>query len=199
MTKFLLTAAVITGLLAALANLVRRKWLFNILALAIQYVCIFIVFPKTDGFMHALIKVIVGLMSTLIIFLTIQSTGAVKREPFEFKLSAGELFRMLSAVFLVTLVVLASPWLLKEVFPQSNIYVLILSLGLALIGLLQLGSKTESLYVIIGLLTFLSGFELLYGSLEFSALLEALFAIVNLLIAIAGAFFIVKDLETETP
>ncbi len=76
---------------------------------------------------------------------------------------------------------------------------MILSLGLALIGLLQLGSKTESLYVIIGLLTFLSGFELLYGSLEFSALLEALFAIVNLLIAIAGAFFIVKDLETETP
>ena len=179
MTKFLLTAAVITGLLVALANLVRRKWLFNILALAIQYVCIFIVFPKTDGFMHALIKIIVGLMSTLIIYLTIQSTGAVKREPFEFKLSAGELFRTLSAVFLVTLVVLASPWLLKEVFPQSNIYVLILSLGLALIGLLQLGSKTESLYVIIGLLTFLSGFELLYGSLEFSALLEALFAIVN--------------------
>lgn len=150
--------------------------------------------------MHALIKIIVGLMSTLIIYLTIQNTGAVKREPFEFKLSAGELFRMLSAVFLVTLVVLASPpWLLKEVFPQSNIYILILSLGLALIGLLQLGSKTESLYVIIGLLTFLSGFELLYGSLEFSALLEALFAIVNLLIAIAGAFFIVKDLETETP
>ena len=72
------------------------------------------------------------------------------------------------------------------------------SLGLVILGLLQLGMITEPLYVIIGLLTFLSGFELLYGSMEFSTVLEALFAAVNLGLALVGAYIIVKDEEPET-
>lgn len=197
MSNLLIIFAVIIGLLAGLVNLIRRKWLLNVTGLAIQYICIFIVFPKTEGITHALVKIIVGLMATLIIYLTILSTGSIKREPLQFRLSTGELFRGLSGLFLVSLVIMASPWLQAEVFPNNSVPVIALSLGLAILGLLQLGSKVEALYVIIGLLTFLSGFELLYGSLEFSTLLEALFTIVNLLIAIAGAFFIVKDLELE--
>ncbi|NLG41023.1 MAG: hypothetical protein GX544_04905, partial [Chloroflexi bacterium] len=46
-------------------------------------------------------------------------------------------------------------------------------------------------------LTFLSGFEMLYSALEFSYLLEALLVAVNLLLAIVGAFFIVKNSESE--
>jgi hypothetical protein len=48
--------------------------------------------------------------------------------------------------------------------------------GLAVLGLLQASMISEPFYVIIGLLTFLSGVELLYASLELSILLEALFA-----------------------
>lgn len=41
-------------------------------------------------------------------------------------------------------------------------------------------------YIILGLLTFLSGFELLYAALELSLLLEALFAGINLGLALVG-------------
>ena len=63
-------------------------------------------------------------------------------------------------------------------------------------GLLQLGTIREPFYLAIGILTFLSGFELLYSALEFSYLLEALLVAVNLLLAIVGAFFIVKNAES---
>ena len=197
MSKILPWIAVSIGLLAAWINLVRRKWVVNVIGLGIQYLCIFFVFPKTESIMPSLIKVFVGLMVTLVIYLTILSTGSIRREKIRFNLSAGELFRGLSGIFLILLLRWAIPWLGAEVFPQSGSPTLALALGLILLGLLQLGSKSEPLYIIIGLLTFLSGFELLYGSLEFSALIEALFALVSLLLALAGAY-IIKDQETET-
>jgi len=69
---------------------------------------------------------------------------------------------------------------------------------LILIGLMQLGTIREPFYLVIALLTFLSGFELLYSALEFSYLLEAQLVAVNLLLAIVGAFFIVKNAESES-
>ena len=198
MSTILPWIAVFFGILAALINLVRRKWLVNVIGLAVQYLCIFIAFPRTDGIVPALLKVIVGLMVALVIYLTILSTGSIRKDKIDLRLSTGELFRGISGVFLILLMYWAVPWLQSEVFPQSSAPALTLGFGLILLGLLQLGSKAEPLYVIIGLLTFLSGFELLYGSLEFSALTEAMFAMVNLLLAQTGAYFIIKDLETET-
>lgn len=197
MSQILPWIAVVIGLSAAWVNLVRRQWVVNVIGLAIQYLCIFLVFPKTESIMPALIKVIVGSMVALVIYLTILSTGSIRREKISFKLSAGELFRGSSGALLILIMYWTVPWLKAEIFPQSSGPALTLGLGFILLGLLQLGSKAEPLYIIIGLLTFLSGFELLYGSLEFSALIEALFALVNLLLAQAGAYFIVKDLETE--
>nr|MBP7213452.1 hypothetical protein [Anaerolineaceae bacterium] len=69
--------------------------------------------------------------------------------------------------------------------------------GLMLTGIMQLGTIREPLYLAIGLLTFLSGFQLLYSALEFSYLLEALFVAVNLLLGIVGSFFIVKNAESR--
>jgi len=69
---------------------------------------------------------------------------------------------------------------------------------LILFGLFQMGTITEPLYLAIGLLTFLSGFELLYASLEFSRILEALFTAVNLSLALVGSYFIIKDVESRS-
>lgn len=197
MTDLFLIIVVIIGLTVALINLSRRVWLVNIVCLFIQYLFVFILYPKAEGLIPALIKLLVGLMVSLIIYLTLLSTGEIHRSKIKFRVSAGELFRALSGLFLILLVILATPWLHAEIFPNSSVFIIIFSFGLILLGLLQLGSKVEPLYVVIGLLTFLSGFELLYGSLEFSAILEALFTAVNLILAIAGAFFIIKDLESE--
>jgi len=87
------------------------------------------------------------------------------------------------------------PALQSEVFPQSSLPLLLASFSLLVLGLFQASLIAEPFYVIIGLLTFLSGVELLYASLELSILLEALFAGVNLGLALVGAFFVIKDAE----
>ncbi|MEA4959089.1 MAG: hypothetical protein VB029_05220, partial [Anaerolineaceae bacterium] len=130
--------------------------------------------------------------------LTLVSLGTLQPLQYIFRFSLGEIFRGLAGIFMIIAVTLFTPGLRTEVFPLTSLPVLTASLGLVILGLLQLGMITEPLYVIIGLLTFLSGFELLYGSMEFSTVLEALFAAVNLGLALVGAYIIVKDEEPET-
>ena len=64
--------------------------------------------------------------------------------------------------------------------------------GLLLIGLglLHLGITSDVFQVVLGLLTVLSGFDVLYTTVESSALVTALLAIVNLGLALAGAYFL---------
>jgi hypothetical protein len=89
------------------------------------------------------------------------------------------------------------PQLQPAVFPTVPNTYLFLSLSLLVLGILQLGTTREPFYLAIGILTFLTGFQLLYNQLDFSLMLEALLVAVNLLLAIVGSFFIVKDAEGE--
>ncbi len=185
-------------LFMALINLVRRQWLVNMGALALQYGMVFLLLITFRNPSLGIIKLLVGLMVTLILYLTLVSLGTLQPLQYIFRFSLGEIFRGLAGIFMIIAVTLFTPGLRTEVFPLTSLPVLTASLGLVILGLLQLGMITEPLYVIIGLLTFLSGFELLYGSMEFSTVLEALFAAVNLGLALVGAYIIVKDEEPET-
>jgi len=51
--------------------------------------------------------------------------------------------------------------------------------------------------VIVGLLTVLAGFEIMYAAVESSALVTALLAVVNLGLALAGAYFM--NVNQEKP
>jgi hypothetical protein len=64
--------------------------------------------------------------------------------------------------------------------------------GLLLIGLglLHLAFTSDSFRVICGLLTLLSGFEVLYAAIESSILVTALLAVVNLGLALTGAYIL---------
>lgn len=198
MSTSLQMVIVYTCLLMALINLVRRQWLVNMGALALQYGMVFLLLITFRNPSLGIIKLLVGLMVTLVLYLTLVSLGTLQPLQYIFRFSLGEIFRGLAGIFMIIAVTLFTPGLRTEVFPLTSLPVLTASLGLVILGLLQLGMITEPLYVIIGLLTFLSGFELLYGSMEFFTVLEALFAAVNLGLALVGAYIIVKDEEPET-
>ena len=198
MSTSLQMVIVYTCLLMALINLVRRQWLVNMGALALQYGMVFLLLITFRNPSLGIIKLLVGLMVTLVLYLTLVSLGTLQPLQYIFRFSLGEIFRGLAGIFMIIAVTLFTPGLRTEVFPLTSLPVLTASLGLVILGLLQLGMITEPLYVIIGLLTFLSGFELLYGSMEFSTVLEALFAAVNLGLALVGAYILVKDEEPET-
>ncbi len=62
------------------------------------------------------------------------------------------------------------------------------SLLLAGMGLLQLGTSAQPFRVVLGLLTVLSGFEIIYAAVESSTLVAALLAAINLSLALTGAY-----------
>jgi hypothetical protein len=190
--------AVVVLLLSAAVNLVRRQWALNVIALAIQYVCIFLLILEVRTPLLAAIKVIVGLMVTTMLYMTLISSGLIESLLIRRRFSSGEVFRSTVALLLGLISYLTASGLQQSAFPQSSQLLLTASLGLILFGLFQMGTITEPLYLVIGLLTFLSGFELLYASLEFSRALEALFTVVNLSLALVGSYFIVKDVESRS-
>ena len=189
-------AAVIL-LLCAAVNLVRRHWVLNVAVLALQYVCVFLIILEVRTPLLAGIKLIVGLMVSLMIYQILRSSGLIDSLFSRQRLTSGEVFRGTIALLLVLISHLAAPKVKLSIFPQSSELLLTASMGLMLFGLFQMGTITEPLYLVIGMLTFLSGFELLYASLEFSRVLEALFTAINLLLALVGSFFIVKDVESR--
>lgn len=197
MTELLESLPVYLALLASLLNLVRRQWTLNLIALLVQFVCLFPILLKIMPLQLALIHPFTGLMVTLILYLTLVGVGGIESVNLRRRLTSGEIFRGLAGIFLIATLRAFLPQIQQAVFPTVSGNHLFLSLGLILIGLLQLGTIREPFYLAIGVLTFLSGFELLYSALEFSFLLEALFVAVNLLLAIVGAFFIVKNAESE--
>ena len=198
MNETLRTITVVVLLLATAINLVRRQWAINILALGFQYICFFLIILDVRSPLLAAIKLIVGLMVTLMLYLTVVSSGLIESLLRPRRPTAGEVFRGTIALLLVLISFRAGTGLQQSAFPQSSQLLLTASLGLILFGLFQMGTITEPLYLVIGLLTFLSGFELLYASLEFSRVLEALFTAVNLSLALVGSYFIVKDVESRS-
>jgi len=156
-------------LLAAGINLVRRQWALNILALGLQYICVFLIILEVRSPLLAAIKLIVGLMVSLMLYMTLVSSGLIESLLVRRRLSSGEVFRGTIALLLVLISILLSPVLQQSAFPQSSQLLLTASVGLILFGLFQMGTITEPLYLVIGLLTFLSALSFFMPAWNFPA------------------------------
>lgn len=197
MSGILYTIALYLALFAALLILIRRQWTLNLIALAVQFLCLFPILRSFLPLQLAIIQPFTGLMVTLILYLTLINVGGIKRVDLRQRPTSGEFFRALAGILLLSLLRAFIPQLQPAVFPSVPGTYLYLSLGLLVLGILQLGTTREPFYLAIGILTFLTGFQLLYQQLDLSLMLEAFLVAVNLLLAIVGAFFIVKDAEGD--
>ena len=65
-------------------------------------------------------------------------------------------------------------------------------------SLLHLGITSDPFQVIIGLLTLMAGFEILYAFVENSALVTASLAVIDLGLALAGAYFLNSTQEMNS-
>jgi hypothetical protein len=82
---------------------------------------------------------------------------------------------------------------LPEIRPEQAIGGLIL----IAIGLVHLGLTATPLRVVLGLLTTLSGFEILYAAIERSNLVAGLLALVNLGLALIGVYLLLAPTLEE--
>lgn len=101
----------------------------------------------------------------------------------------GRIVALLTAL-LVWLTVFSILQTVSNIFPGLSQVQALAGLLLIGMGLIQLGFSNRSFRVILGLLTLLSGFEIIYASIENSALVAGLLASVNLGIALVGAYLL---------
>jgi hypothetical protein len=175
----------ITGLLLLSSRNIR--WLPLILGL--QYVGVFLLVSISSTIGLALVKLAAGWMAGLL--LGVGHTNAADLwEDEERSSPSSSIFRVLVAV-LAGLTAYSMSSSVAEFFPTTGLETVAGGLMLASLGLIHIGLTAHPLRVTIGLLTVISGFEILYVSLENSILISGLLAALNLGVALVGTYLVV--------
>jgi hypothetical protein len=181
--------AVIGISLTSTIILVTRDWRYSIGALAIQYVGVFILVNTSWPVEMAVVKMVAGWMAGAILGIAMTSIPDLNRES-KYRVSLGPGFRIISAIILAltitSLVLHSGDW-----FSMISTPILWGSFILIGFGILQLSLTNHPFRVIIGLLTSLSGFEILYAAVETSSLVTGLLAVVNLGLALVGSYMLI--------
>lgn len=192
-------SAVILIVITSAGLLFLRDWRWSIILLAAQYLGMFLLILQHWPIGMASVKVVAGWMSAVILGMTRSGFTDEDDEPGKI-LPRGWHFRLFAAAIVVLIAAVVTPsvdTLMADAgYPVTNG-------GLVLIGmgLLHLGISSRILRVAVGLVTVLSGFEILYAAVEGSVLVAALLAVINLGLALVGSYLMIASQaqETESP
>ena len=173
--------------------LVSQNWRTSILALALQYLAVFWLVGLVWPLGLAAVKLVAGWIAG-----AVMSVSRADISSFEDSNPAISvvMFRVIAAGLVLVMVV--------SILPQAAVFLPVqppvLEGGIILIGigLLQLGMSVHPLRIVMGLLTVLSGFELVYAGVETSILVAGLQALVTLGVALGGAYLLAAGLMEET-
>lgn len=185
---FVLGAVILVSLTSTYI-LVSRDWRYCIAALAVQYIGVFLLVYASWPIEMAVTKMVAGWMAGAILGIAMTSVPENWRES-EQSIKFGLVFRILAAAILAltitSLVLHSESWLSMISIPIRWGSFILISFGL-----LQLCFTSHPLRVIIGLLTSLAGFEIIYAAIETSTLVTGLLAVVNLGLALVGAYLLI--------
>lgn len=177
--------AVIVLVMSSLFLLLSQNWRWSIMALAVQYLAVFALVIQVWPFGLAAVKLVAGWMAGAVLGAS-QPAAELVEDP----QSSGSAFtfRFLVAVLVWILAFTTTPVIVALVpLPSSLVMGAIILIGM---GLVHLGMTTRPLRVLLGLLTTLSGFELIYAAVENSVLVAGLLAVVTLGLALVGAYLL---------
>jgi hypothetical protein len=178
---FAFLAVVLLGL-TSLVLLIYPNWRWTLAAMAVQYLAVAWLVSLSWPPGLAAVTLVVGWMAGAVLS-NIQASSQAKTESF-----SGRLFRVIVAGLVLVVIFTLPPTV--QTWLQVNQAVMLGALVLAGIGLLQTSMTNEPLRIIIGLLSFLAGFEILYAALTDSVLVAGLLAAINLGLALAGAYLL---------
>jgi hypothetical protein len=175
--------------------MLARDWRWLIIFLAIQYAGMFILTLQHWPTGMAAVKVIAGWMGGAILGMT-RSNLIEDEINEEDTLPQGRMFRLIAAG-IVGMIVLTGTPIVDAMMADAGLAVSAGSLLLIGMGLLHLSVTDRILQVTVGLMTVLSGFEILYSAVESSTLVAALLAAINLGLALAGSYLMVASNAQE--
>lgn len=176
-------AAVVLLSATSLALLLSQNWRWSIIALGLQYLGVFWLVSQSWPLGLAVVKLVTGWMASALLAASQPASELVDEN---FRGRSGLIFRLLVALMVFGLVFSAGSAL--EQWIPASVPVLLGGIVLAGQGLLQLGMSNRPLRVILGLLTVLSGFEVLYAVVEQSVMVAGLISIITLGLAMIGAY-----------
>jgi hypothetical protein len=191
--------AVLVLALTSIMLIVNNSWRWMILLLAFQYIGVFILVAIRWPIELAVSKIVAGWMASAVLSVAIHEISSSSplywQETEKFWLS-GRLFRLLAAGLVIMTVLSISPRLAEWVEGIGEMQT-VGALTLIGMGLLHLGLTAQPFRVVIGLLTILSGFEILLSAVEVSALIAGLLAFVTLGLALVGAYLLLAPSMQE--
>jgi hypothetical protein len=203
--------AVLLLLITSFTLLSKPDWQWCLLALYLQYFGVFILVGSAWPTAMAASRLVAGWIAGAVIGMALVSLPRkVQAEEIGKNtaplpgnrtvpqdLLTGRLFRLLAAA-LVILIVLSTFNTVITWTPGLSVGQALGGLILIGMGLLQLGFTARTFHTILGLLTLLSGFQILYAAVVTSALVAGLLAIVDLGMALVGAYLLISPQMEET-
>jgi hypothetical protein len=180
--------------------LVNRDWRLSLGALTIQYLAAFWLVTRHLPFVMGSAKLITGWMVVAALGITrlgLSTDEEVERQPTF--ISRGQWFHVV-LMLVVVLAVAGGTTLVETAIPGLGLPVVAGGLLLLGAGIVHLGTTSDMLNVILGLLTVLTGFEILYAAIESSILVTGLLSVTNLGLGLTGSYLLVAGstpLETE--
>jgi hypothetical protein len=186
--------ALLIALITSVGLLLQKDWRLGLGLLAIQYVSVFWLVQTHWPISMAAGKLVTGWMTCAVLGMALLTNNTMQ-EP-EVAWPQGRLFRLFTAGIITAatfaLSLRASSWL------GLSLPIAWSSLLLMGMGLLQLGTSATPLRVVLGLLTVLAGFEIIYAAVESSTLVAALLSTINLSLALTGVYMLNMVLEEKT-
>lgn len=188
--------AAITLVMTSVGLLISRSWRLSIILLSIQYLAMFILLLFRLPIGLASVKVVSGWMSSAVLGMTRSGLTETKAVDEESIWPRGRLFRLFMAGVVGILVAGATPKV-ENLMADAGYAITGGSLILIAMGLLHLGITSQILRVTLGLLTVLTGFEILYSTVEGSALVTALLATITLGLSLVGSYLMIATGSSE--
>lgn len=192
LSRFAFPAVLLLGITTVALQLSRR-WRWQIGALGAQYLGVFVLVTLSWPSDLAAVKLVVGWMAGAILG-TSQLEVAAKEER---RWPTERWYFLFVALLVILTVATVAPKALDWV-PGATLDQVGGGLLLIGMGVIHMGFASRGMRVILGLLTMLAGFEILYAAVEISALVAGLLAVINLGIAMAGAYLMTNMAREST-
>jgi hypothetical protein len=177
-------------LITSMVMLISRDWRTSLGALAVQYIAAFWLVTRHLPFIMGSSKLITGWMVVAALGMTRLSLPAATDEKEEAFWPRGQWFRVI-LMCIIVLVTIASTPRIEAAIPGLGLPVIAGSLLLIGAGVIHLGVTSNLLRVILGLLTLLTGFEILYAAVESSILVAGLLSVTSLGLGIVGSYLMI--------
>lgn len=168
---------------------ITNDWRRILVAYSLIYICAFAIIAQSWSFTFSLVKLLTGLMSLIVIGISINRYYAIPEK----KVKSELVFRLIALCLIFILVVFM-------VYRISNYLSIALEIVLSALlllgfGIFQLGITHEPYKIFLAILVLFFGFELIFSANETSLLVNGLLAVVTMLIALMGSFMIINEFE----